>query len=88
MDKNTRLQQFLYIRERMKNVPIDQNPFNVFSIWDINSDDLNNFKTLLKQYVNLEINKLNNKIHIKDINKYLYYKIIPYQKPELILRNI
>lgn len=86
MDRKKKLQQFLYIKERMQNIPINNDPFNVWSLWDLQSDEIYKFKKLLKSYVNENIT-LKNKIYIPSINKYLYYTIMPNIKPELILKN-
>jgi hypothetical protein len=86
MDRKNRLEQFLYIRERMQNIPINNDVFNVWSLWDIQSDEIYRFKELLKSYVNDGV-KLKNKIYISSINRYLYYTIMPNIKPELILKK-
>jgi hypothetical protein len=86
MDRKNRLEQFLYIRERMQNIPINNDVFNVWSLWDVQSDEIYKFKELLKSYVNDGV-KLKNKIYISSINRYLYYTIIPNIKPELILKK-
>lgn len=86
MDKKKRLDQFLYIRERMQNIPINNDPFNVLSLWDIQSDEIYLFKQQLKSYVN-DGSKLKNNIYIPSINRYLYYTIMPNAKPELILKK-
>lgn len=86
MDRKNRLKQFLYIRERMQNIPINNDVFNVWSLWDIHSDEIYEFKELLKSYVNDGV-KLKDKIYISSINRYLYYTIIPNIKPELILKK-
>lgn len=86
MDRKKRLEQFLYIRERMQNIPINNDVFNVWSLWDIQSDEIYEFKELLKSYVNDGV-KLKDKIYISSINRYLYYTIMPNIKPELILKK-
>lgn len=86
MDRKNRLEQFLYIRERMQNIPINNDVFNVWSLWDVQSDEIYKFKELLKSYVNDGV-KLKNKIYISSINRYLYYTIMPNIKPELILKK-
>jgi len=86
MDRKKKLEQFLYIKERMQNIPINNDPFNVWSLWDLQSDEIYKFKELLKSYVNENIT-LKNKIYISSINRYLYYTIIPNIQPELILKK-
>lgn len=86
MDKKKRLEQFLYVRERMQNIPINNDVFNVWSLWDIQSDEIHQFKQELKSYVN-DGGKLKNNIYIPSINRYLYYTITPNIKPELILKK-
>lgn len=85
MSRGERLNQFLYIRDCLQKVPKSSNQLEVWSLWDIISESVSEFKEIVRKYVN-DGGCLDGKIHIPEINKYLYYKISENAKPEMILK--